>query len=98
MLRRVTLEHAGEKYEATIRNISRTGAMVHGLWNVPAGTIFNLELGIGQTITVTARWSAQDRAGIEFAQQLDVDESGRLILMPEQRPPPMDSIRLRKAG
>ena len=98
MLRRVTLEHGGEKYEATIRNISQTGAMVHGLWNVPAGTIFNLELGVGQIVTVTARWSAGDRMGIEFAQQLDLDDGGRLIVMPEQRRVPADQIRLRKAG
>ena len=98
MLRRVTLEHGGEKYEATIRNISRTGAMIHGLWNVPAGTVFNLELGIEQIIAVTARWSAQDRTGIEFSKPLDLDNSGRIILMPEHRRMAMDSVRLLKAG
>ncbi len=98
MLRRVTLEHAGERYDATIRNISRTGAMIHGLWNVPAGTVFNLELGVGQIIAVTARWSADDRTGIAFAKQLDIDDSGRLILMPEQKRALADTIRLRKAG
>ena len=98
MLRRVTLAHGGEKYDATIRNISRTGAMVHGLWNVPAGTMFNLELGVGQILAVTARWSTGDRTGIEFAQPLDLDDNGRLILMPEQRRPIADPLRLRKAG
>ena len=92
------LEHGGEKYEATIRNISRTGAMIHGLWNVPAGTVFNLELGIEQIIVVTARWSAQDRTGIEFAKPLDLDDNGRIILMPEHRRMAMDSVRLLKVG
>ena len=33
MLRRVQLEHDGHAYEATVRNMSATGALVEGLWN-----------------------------------------------------------------
>ena len=98
MFRRVMLGHSTEKYEATIRNISQTGAMITGLWNVPDGTIFNLELGVNQTITVTARWCREDKIGIEFVRPLDLDDKGRIILMPEQRRVPSDSLRLRKAG
>nr|WP_254049969.1 EAL domain-containing protein [Novosphingobium sp. TH158] len=99
MLRKVSLEYGTERYEATIRNISTTGALVSGLWNVPPGTVFSLELGEGQVLTVTARWSKDDRMGIEFSQPLDVDEAGRIVLMPEKRRPVgPDGIRLRKAG
>ena len=98
MLRKVLLGHGTEKYEATIRNISQTGAMITGLWNVPEGTIFNLELGVNQTLTVTARWCREDKIGIEFARPLDLDDGGRIILMPEHRRAPLDSLRLRKAG
>jgi len=98
MLRKIWLEHAGEKYEATIRNISQTGALVTGLWNVPSGTIFTLELGVGQTVTVTTRWCKEDRMGIEFARPLDLDENGRIILMPEQKRNAGDGLWLRKAG
>ena len=37
MLRKVVLEHSGEFYNGTIRNISQGGAMIEGLWNVPPG-------------------------------------------------------------
>jgi diguanylate cyclase (GGDEF)-like protein/PAS domain S-box-containing protein len=98
MLRKIWLEHSGEKYEATIRNISQTGALVTGLWNVPGGTIFSLELGVGQTVTVTTRWCKEDRMGIEFSRPLDLDENGRIVLMPEQKRIPADGLWLRKAG
>ena len=38
----------GEHYQGTIRNISATGAMIEGLWNVPKGTQFQCpDLGPG---------------------------------------------------
>ena len=99
MLRRVMLQHGQQRYDATIRNISRTGALVSGLWNVPSGTVFTLELGEGQVITITSRWSKEDRMGIEFARPLDIDENGRVILMPEPvKRPLLDRSRLLKAG
>ncbi|MEP6868495.1 MAG: EAL domain-containing protein [Novosphingobium sp.] len=85
MLRRVVLEADGERYNGTIRNISSTGALVAGLWNVPPGTQFNLELGEGESISVTARWSIEDRMGVEFKTELDLDEGGRIVLLPERR-------------
>ncbi|MFM5931082.1 MAG: EAL domain-containing protein [Novosphingobium sp.] len=99
MLRKVMLEHGAQRYEATIRNISSTGALVSGLWNVPPGTVFSLELGEGQVITVSSRWCKDDRMGVEFSRPLDTDESGRVILMPEKvRKPLVDPLRVRKAG
>jgi hypothetical protein len=35
MLRRVVLDHAGQRYNGTVRNMSLTGALIEGLWNVP---------------------------------------------------------------
>jgi diguanylate cyclase (GGDEF)-like protein/PAS domain S-box-containing protein len=99
MLRRVMLQHGAQRYDATIRNISRTGALVSGLWNVPSGTVFTLELGEGQVITITSRWCKEDRMGIEFAKPLDIDENGRVILMPEPvKRPLLDRSKLLKAG
>ncbi len=66
MLRRVTLEHAGQTYQGVVRNVSTTGALVEGLWNVPSGTIFTLHWADGVALNVTARWSQDDRMGIEF--------------------------------
>lgn len=99
MLRRVMLQHGSQRYDATIRNISRSGALVSGLWNVPSGTVFSLELGEGQVLTVTSRWCKEDRMGIEFAKPLDVDENGRVIIMPEQgKRPLLDRSKLLKTG
>ncbi|MDE2595538.1 MAG: EAL domain-containing protein [Sphingomonadales bacterium] len=84
MLRKVTLEHGGEKYQGTIRNISSSGALVEGLWNVPPGTIFQIALGEGVLVTATSRWSKDDRMGVEFATPLPLDESGRIAILSPQ--------------
>ena len=63
MLRKVLLDHGGQQYHCTIRNISPTGAMVEGLWNVPPGTIFRIMLAEGALVTATARWCQEDRMG-----------------------------------
>ncbi|MEO6718660.1 MAG: EAL domain-containing protein [Novosphingobium sp.] len=98
MLRKILLESGGEHYQGTIRNISATGAMIEGLWNVPRGTTFNVQMGPGHIIVATARWSQDDRMGVEFAQILYLDQSGPSMIAP-LRPVrrPGDAI-LRKAG
>ncbi len=78
MLRKVVLDHGGQHYHGTIRNISATGAMVEGLWNVPPGTIFRIMLTEGQVVTATARWCQEDRMGVEFSAPLALDDSGRI--------------------
>ena len=80
MLRKVVLENGGQHYHGTIRNVSATGAMIEGLWNVPPGTIFTILLSEGQMITATARWCQQDRVGVEFAAPLALDDNGRVAL------------------
>jgi hypothetical protein len=81
MLRKITLEHGGQHYHGTIRNISATGAMVEGLWNVPKGTIFQIDVGGGQLVTATARWCQEDRIGVEFSTPLPLDGTGRIELL-----------------
>ena len=78
MLRKVQIEHGDHFYMATIRNISRTGALVEGLWNVPRNTIFRIRLSEHQAVTATARWSQEDRMGVEFSSALDLDERGTI--------------------
>ena len=67
MLRKVLLEHGGQHYNGTIRNMSAAGALVEGLWNVPVGTIFRISLSESQRITATTRWCTENRLGVEFA-------------------------------
>ena len=78
MLRKVQIEHGDHFYMATIRNISRTGALIEGLWNVPKNTIFRIRLSEHQSVTATARWSQEDRMGVEFSSALDLDERGTI--------------------
>src|SRR5690606_10328068 len=56
MLRKVVLDHQGQFYNGTIRNISATGALVEGVWNVPVGTIFRVQLSERQAVAATVRW------------------------------------------
>ena len=90
MLRKLALEHGGERYEGTIRNLSASGAMIEGLWNVPKGITFNVQIGEGHSIEATTRWSQDDRIGVEFATRLKLDEAGK-VMLETQRP-------LRKPG
>ena len=75
--RKVELEHDGTFFSGTIRNLSRTGALVQGLWDVPEGMVFRLHLGLGETVVATTRWSAEDRMGMEFASPLRLDQDER---------------------
>ena len=72
MLRTVAIHHDGHVYTGRVRNISATGALIEGLWNVPLGTLFSIELADGQSVNATARWSKDDRMGVEFAGMIDI--------------------------
>jgi diguanylate cyclase (GGDEF)-like protein len=98
MLRRVLLEHAGQTYNGTIRNISGGGAMIEGLWNVPVGTIFTVTISEHHRVTVTARWCEGDRMGVEFAQPLERDGSGRFVAVQGKAPDPVVRPLLRQAS
>ncbi|RPF72630.1 EAL domain-containing protein [Aurantiacibacter spongiae] len=76
MLRKVVLDHQGQLYNGTIRNLSVTGALIEGLWNVPKGTIFKVHISQEHAVTCTARWSEDDRMGVEFAVPLSRDHKG----------------------
>ena len=72
MLRTVAIHHDGHVYAGRIRNISPTGALVEGLWNVPPGTLFAIEIAENQLVNATSRWSKDDRMGVEFASAVDM--------------------------
>jgi hypothetical protein len=97
MLRKVLLDHNGQFYNGTIRNISSTGALVEGLWNVPVGTIFKIQLSDSHVVTATTRWCSQDRLGLEFAVPLPRDASGRIEAVQDGAPPARRPL-IQKAG
>jgi EAL domain-containing protein (putative c-di-GMP-specific phosphodiesterase class I) len=98
MLRKVVLDHHGNLYNGTIRNISATGAMVEGLWNVPLGTLFNIQISTLHRVTATTRWCEEDRMGVEFSVPLERDGSGRIVALQVQAPEPTFSTILKEAG
>ncbi len=78
VLRKVGLIHEDHRYEATMRNLSRTGCMVEGLLDVPIGTPFVVDFGEGQLAVAVVRRSAGSMQGLEFEQQLVDDGAGGL--------------------
>jgi len=78
VLRKVGLIHEDHRYEATMRNLSRTGCMVEGLLDVPLGTPFVVDFGEGQLAVAEVRRSAGSMQGLEFEIPLVDDGAGGL--------------------
>ncbi|MDG6078343.1 GGDEF and EAL domain-containing protein [Erythrobacter litoralis] len=66
VFRRVGLIHEDHRYRVVLRNISKTGAMIEGLLDVPLGTDVVLDLGGGQLAVATVRRSFAHSQGLEF--------------------------------
>ena len=87
MLRKVVLDHQGKFYDARIRNISTTGALIEGLWNVPAGTTFIAQISQDFSVACTVCWNNENRMGVKFANPLYRDAKGHLLAV--EAPPPL---------
>lgn len=79
MLRKVVLDHGGQIYHGTIRNISQRGALIEGLWNVPEGTEFTIALSEKLIVSATSRWCEENRMGVQFTEQLELEGNGRIV-------------------
>ncbi len=79
MLRKIVIDHDGQVYHATVRNISPTGALIEGLWDVPRDTVFRIQLAQDRVCDATVRWARGDRMGIEFARPLRFHEDGQIV-------------------
>ncbi len=78
VLRKVGLIHEDHRYDATMRNLSRSGCMVEGLLDVPVGTQFVVDFGEGQLAVAVVRRSAGATQGLEFEIPLVDDGAGGL--------------------
>lgn len=76
--RKIGLIHGDSRYNVFLRNISKTGARIEGLLDVPVGTDVVLDLGDGQLAVATVRRSNGFRQGVEFENQLISDGAGGL--------------------
>jgi len=78
MFRKVRLIHENHVYSIVIRNLSVTGALITGLYNVPIGTKFVIDFGDGQLAVATVCRSSGNQQGIEFETRLVSDGNGGL--------------------
>ncbi|HSJ79235.1 MAG TPA: EAL domain-containing protein [Erythrobacter sp.] len=78
VFRKIQVIHDDCAYEVTLRNLSRTGALIEGLTDVPKGTQFVVDLAGGQLAVATVIRSNGDVQGLEFEQSLIEDGSGGL--------------------
>jgi len=78
LFRRVGVIHEDHHYTAMLRDLSRTGARIEGLVDVPVGTQLVLDLGEGQLIVGTVRRSQDATQGLSFEMPLVSDGAGGL--------------------
>ncbi len=71
--RRVGLVHGNHRYSVVLRNLSKSGALIEGLLDVPTGTEVVLDLGGGQLAVATVRRTSGSRQGVEFEYELISD-------------------------
>lgn len=74
VLRTIGIHHDGYCYPAKIKNISPGGAMIEGLWDVPPGTEFEVQLGTNLKVRAITRWSIQDRTGLQFELPISLEK------------------------
>ena len=73
VLRTIGIYHDGFCYPAKIKNISPGGALIEGLWDVPPGTEFEVALGANLKVRAIARWSIEDRSGLQFEMPISLE-------------------------
>ncbi len=78
VFRRIGVIHEDHRYEAVMRDLSKTGSRIEGLVGVPVGTPLVLDLGGGQLVVCEVRRSEDATIGVEFETPLISDGAGGL--------------------
>lgn len=78
MFRKVGIIHENSTYKTMVRNLSKTGALIEGIVDVPVGTRFVVDFGDGQIAVAVVKRSTEQQQGIEFEQRLVDDGNGGL--------------------
>jgi EAL domain-containing protein (putative c-di-GMP-specific phosphodiesterase class I) len=78
MYRKVSVIHGNHSYDAVVRNLSVTGALIEGMIDVPSGTRFVVDFGEGQLAVSTVRRSTGHQQGLEFDERMVSDGNGGL--------------------
>jgi len=75
---RIGVIHEDHRYDAILRDLSKTGARIEGLLGVPEATELVLDLGGGQLVVCTVSRSKDAEIGVEFETPLISDGAGGL--------------------
>jgi diguanylate cyclase (GGDEF)-like protein/PAS domain S-box-containing protein len=78
VFRRIGIIHGDHRYEAVMRDLSKTGSQIEGLVGVPTGTGLVLDLGGGQLVVCTVARTQDAMIGVEFENALVSDGAGGL--------------------
>jgi len=78
LFRKIGVVHEDHHYTAMLRDLSRSGARIEGLLDVPVGTQLVLDLGEGQIVVCTVRRSQDATQGVEFESALVSNGAGGL--------------------
>ncbi|MBO9498619.1 MAG: EAL domain-containing protein [Novosphingobium sp.] len=79
LYQKIHVIHEDHLYDVILRDLSRTGAMIQGLLDVPVGTQFVVDFGEGQLAIARVLRSHQDQQGVEFETELVEDGAGGLV-------------------
>jgi diguanylate cyclase (GGDEF)-like protein/PAS domain S-box-containing protein len=78
LFRKIGLIYEDDRYEVTMRNLSKSGAFIEGLLEVPIGTDFVVDFGEGQLTVATVTRSVGNTQGLNFEVPLISDGSDGL--------------------
>ncbi len=78
VFRRIGVIHDDHRYDAVMRDLSKSGAYIEGLLGVPVGTGLVLDLGAGQLVVSTVTRSQDAQIAVEFETPLVSDGAGGL--------------------
>lgn len=78
MYRKIGAIHDNHRYEVVLRNLSVSGALIEGIYNVPMGTNFVLDFGDGQLAVSTVVRTMESQQGLVFEERLVNDGNGGL--------------------
>ncbi|WP_373477032.1 putative bifunctional diguanylate cyclase/phosphodiesterase [Sphingorhabdus sp.] len=78
VFRRIGVIHDDHRYDALMRNLSKTGALIDGLLGVPEGTGLVLDLGGGQLVVSIVTRAQDALIAVEFETPLVSDGAGGL--------------------
>ncbi len=79
VFRKIGLIHEDHYYDVMLRNISKSGARIEGLDNVPSGTQAVMDLGSGQLAVCTVENTGKGSQGVSFEVPLVSDGADGLV-------------------